>query len=111
MSTLTAALQRVLDLLPAEHAHIVGPPFTHPPAAPCYVIELPQIVDVVGCAVATASVDVVCVPQTGTDQQMLLGMADAVIGAAGALVTGGAAEPNPYTDQPDVWTYRLTLEL
>ena len=112
MSTLTGALARVVGMLPPGGApHIVGPPFQHPPAAPCYVVELPQIRDVVGCAVADVSVDVVCVPQTGTGQQQLLSMADAVVASAGAVVVGGAPEPNPYTDTPDVWTYRLTLEL
>ena len=67
--------------------------------------------DIVACEVVEAGVDVVCVPQTGSDHDYLVAMADAVIASAGAAVTGGQPEPSPYTDVPDVWTYRLTLEL
>lgn len=109
--SIAAVLDHLSTLLPADHAHVYGPPFTVPPTAPCYVIELPQVLAVAGCTVATAEVDVVCVPQTGTDYAMLLAMADAVIASAGAAVTGGAPEPSPYVDAADVWTYRLTLEL
>ena len=109
--TLADTLQRVTAMLPTTYAHVFGPPFRVPPAAPCLIIELPQITAVIGCHVADARVDVVCVPQTGTDYDHLVTMADEVIGTAGGAVIGGQPEPNPYTDVDDIWTYRLTLEL
>lgn len=113
--SLTAVLQHVAAGLPADHPAVFGPPFRVPPAAPCYVVEMPQLTEVLGagptCRVVGATVDVVCVPQTGTDHDMLITMADAVIAAFGSAVTGGQAEPNPYTDTADVWCYRLTVEM
>lgn len=113
--SLTSTVQRVLAAMPTDHPTVIGPPFRVPPAAPCYLVELPVVREVSlyggDCVLSEAAVDVVCVPATGTDHDMLVTMADAVVRAFGAAVTSGRAEPNPYTDVEDVWTYRLTVEV
>lgn len=113
--SLTSVIQRVAAQLPTTYPHVYGPPFRVPPAAPCYVVEMPSVRGVAGvaagCEVTDAAIDVVCIPQTGSDHDALVEMADELIAAFGEQITGGQPEPNPYADVDDVWTYRLTLEV
>lgn len=113
--TLTDVAADVAARMPTDHPTVLGPPFTRPPAAPCYIVELPQPTDVVGtsagCRVTQATVDIVCIPSASTNADQLLAMADQVIAAFGSAVTSGQPEPSPFTDVDDVWTYRLTVEV
>lgn len=111
--SLSDILEQVRSQLPDPA--LVGPPFQVPPAAPCYIVAVPQVSEVLGtgaaCQITRASVDIVCVPPTGSDTHALVAMADQVVALFGASVTSGQAEPNPFTDVDDVWTYRLTVEV
>lgn len=115
MTTLAGIVDTVVAALPADYPYVYGPPFTHPPAGPCYIIEPPAVAEVLGsgptCRVTAATVDIVCVPQTATDYSMLTAMADAVIAAFGGRISSGQAEPNPYADTDDAYSYRLTVEV
>ena len=108
-------LNTIAAQMPTDHPTVYGPPFSVAPAAPCYVVGMPTVSEVLGtgaaCQVTQATVDVVCVPQTGTDFVGLRSMADTVIAAFGPAVTAGQDEPSPFTDVDDVWTYRLTVEV
>lgn len=114
--TLTEHHATVVDQLRTTGTTVVaGPPLTVSPAGPCYVVDAPRVLEVLGagpvCRVTASGVDVLCVPPTGTDLPALLTLADTAIAALGAAVTGGQTEPSPFTDVDDVWCYRLTLEL
>lgn len=93
---------------------VVGPPFTTPPAPPCYVVGVPGVNEVVstgdGCRISRTLTEILALPPTGSDHAALVDMADAAIAAIGAAVTGGQVEPSPLTDLDGVEAYRLTVE-
>ncbi len=92
---------------------VSGPPFTHPPAGPCYAVSAPNIRGVYGasgeCRIVASTVDVVCVPQSGDDLDALMLMADTATAALGGQVVEGAVDITPF-DNIDTFVYRLTLE-
>jgi len=88
-----------------------GPPFTTPPAPPCYVVTPPTVEAVRGCAVTTSRLDVFCLPPTATDLPALLGMADAAVDALGAAVIDGGPDTPPVPSDVDTIAYRLTVEV
>ena len=116
--TLAAAHAHVVDALTGLGVPVVpGPPFTLPPAPPCYTVAAPDVALVeatagVACGhVVTATVQVLCVPATTTDLPGMLDLADTAVAALGAAVTDGTTEPSPFTDDPDTLVYRLTVEV
>ncbi len=105
--------QIVTDLKTTGYPVVLGPPFEHPPAAPCLAVTPPAIEQVFstsqGCRIAGTTTEVLVIPATATDYTGMITMVDAVITAVGAQVTAGTPDINPFTDI-DAAAYRLTLE-
>ena len=117
--TLAQIHARVVDLLTDASPGVPvfgGPPFALPPAPPCYVVEPPQLTEVLGatgdCRVTAATTDIMCVPPTSTDLPGMFALADAAIAALGAAVVSGGSEQSPYYPDTDdqTFVYRLTYE-
>ena len=102
----------VADLEQTGFPVVTGPPHRVAPTAPCYVVGVPTITEVVnagtGCEVAGTSVDVYAVPVRGDDPVQLAEMADTAVGVLTGEITG-AVEPSPFTFI-DTYVYRLTVE-
>ena len=103
----------IADLKQTGFPVVAGPPHGElAPSAPCYVVGVPTITEVVnagtGCEVAGTSVDVYAVPPRGDDPRQLAEMADTAVGVLTGEITG-AVEPSPFTFI-DTYVYRLTVE-
>jgi len=104
----------VADLKQTGFPVTAGPPHGDlAPSAPCYVVGVPTITDVVnagtGCEVSGTSVDVFAVPTRGDDPVQLAEMADTAVGVLRGQITSGAVEPSPFTFI-DTYVYRITVE-
>lgn len=91
---------------------VSGPPFTHPPAGPCYAVGLPRIAAQDGrTPVFAYVVDVRCYPSSAGNYDQLLTLADTAAQAladAGYTVTVDPAVAQ-YLDA-DLNTYTMTVE-